>query len=86
MQPGSLSHLIESDAIAFSCPIDGPVPPRAQLYWRGPVLHAFDGRKWTPGIEPEILHNASARGHGHSLRRDADPRITAGCSPRHRGA
>ena len=50
MQPGSLSRLIESDAIAFRVRFDGPVPPRAQLYWRGPVLHAFDGRKWTPGI------------------------------------
>jgi hypothetical protein len=50
MQPGTLSRLIESDAIAFRVRFDGPVPPRSRLYWRGPVLNAFDGRKWTPGL------------------------------------
>jgi transglutaminase-like putative cysteine protease len=49
MQPGSLSRLIESDAIAFRVRFEGRVPARAQLYWRGPVFHAFDGRRWTPG-------------------------------------
>jgi len=49
MQPGSLSRLIESDAIAFRVRFQGRVPRRAQLYWRGPVFHAFDGRRWTPG-------------------------------------
>jgi protein-glutamine gamma-glutamyltransferase len=51
MQPGALSRLIESDAVAFRVRFEGDPPPRAQLYWRGPVLHDFDGSKWTPGLE-----------------------------------
>lgn len=46
MTPGSISSLSQSDAIAFRVKFDGTPPPRDQLYWRGPVLTAFDGRTW----------------------------------------
>lgn len=46
MAPGSISSLSQSDAIAFRVKFDGTPPPRDQLYWRGPVLTAFDGRTW----------------------------------------
>lgn len=46
MAPGSISSLSQSDAIAFRVRFDGTPPPRHQLYWRGPVLTAFDGRTW----------------------------------------
>ena len=46
MTPGSISSLSQSDAIAFRVRFDGTPPPRDQLYWRGPVLTAFDGRTW----------------------------------------
>jgi transglutaminase-like putative cysteine protease len=60
MQPGSLSRLIESDAVTFRVRFDDAPPPRAQLYWRGPVLHAFDGRKWTPGL-PDLQTRIAQR-------------------------
>lgn len=47
MSPGSVSELSKSDAVAFRVRFVGPPPPPKQLYWRGPVLWNFDGRKWT---------------------------------------
>ena len=49
MSPGSISQLGLSDAIAFRADFNGPPPPPAQRYWRGPVLTFFDGRTWRPG-------------------------------------
>lgn len=49
MEPGSISNLILSDAIAFRAEFAGTPPPPALRYWRGPVLTVFDGRKWRPG-------------------------------------
>jgi protein-glutamine gamma-glutamyltransferase len=46
MSPGSISELSLSDAIAFRVRFDQVVPPPAQRYWRGPVLHDFDGTTW----------------------------------------
>ena len=46
MTPGSINELSLSDAIVFRVQFDGPVPSPAQRYWRGPVLHDFDGRTW----------------------------------------
>ncbi|MEO0996855.1 MAG: DUF3488 and transglutaminase-like domain-containing protein, partial [Pseudomonadota bacterium] len=47
ISPGDISQLSESDAVAFRVRFDGASPPRSQLYWRGPVLQAFNGRSWT---------------------------------------
>jgi len=47
MAPGSISQLSQSAEIAFRAHFDGPAPPPAQRYWRGPVLIDFDGRRWT---------------------------------------
>jgi Mlc titration factor MtfA (ptsG expression regulator)/transglutaminase-like putative cysteine protease len=46
MSPGSISELAVSEDIAFRASFDGAPPPRAQRYWRGPVLHDFDGYTW----------------------------------------
>lgn len=46
MSPGDVSELSLSDASAFRVKFDGPLPPPSQRYWRGPVLHEFDGRTW----------------------------------------
>ncbi|HWL61856.1 MAG TPA: DUF3488 and transglutaminase-like domain-containing protein [Steroidobacteraceae bacterium] len=46
MSPGSISDLAVSDAIAFRVRFDDAVPPPALRYWRGPVLHDFDGNTW----------------------------------------
>ncbi|WP_332674540.1 transglutaminase TgpA family protein [Aromatoleum sp.] len=49
MTPGSISQLGLSDAIAFRAAFRAAPPPRAQRYWRGPVLTTFDGQTWRPG-------------------------------------
>jgi transglutaminase-like putative cysteine protease len=49
MAPGQMSNLAMSDEPAFRVRFQGPVPPKAQLYWRGLVLDAFDGTAWTRG-------------------------------------
>jgi transglutaminase-like putative cysteine protease len=56
MAPGSISQLVQSDAVAFRAEFVGAVPPAAQRYWRGPVLSYFDGRAWSPargGYDPD---------------------------------
>ncbi len=52
MSPGSISRLSESDEPALRVRFDGPLPPPAERYWRGPVLHDFDGYTWRrrPGL------------------------------------
>ncbi|MGZ5198971.1 MAG: transglutaminase TgpA family protein [Telluria sp.] len=47
MAPGLMSHLAQSDDVAFRVKFDGGPPPQPQLYWRGPVFGAFDGQSWT---------------------------------------
>lgn len=44
--PGSISDLILNGAIAFRVRFDAAVPANASLYWRGPVMDAFDGQRW----------------------------------------
>jgi protein-glutamine gamma-glutamyltransferase len=49
MSPGSISKLaIEYDP-AFRVRFEGDMPPRAALYFRGPVLNDFDGFSWRRG-------------------------------------
>ncbi|HPF59613.1 MAG TPA: DUF3488 and transglutaminase-like domain-containing protein, partial [Candidatus Competibacteraceae bacterium] len=47
MEPGTISQLIQSDEVAFRVRFTGAMPSPKQLYWRGPVLWGFDGRRWT---------------------------------------
>jgi transglutaminase-like putative cysteine protease len=49
MSPGSISKLTSSYDIAFRAQFDGTVPPAHERYWRGPVLHYFDGYTWSRG-------------------------------------
>jgi protein-glutamine gamma-glutamyltransferase len=46
MTPGSISQLTNSYEVAFRAHFDGPPPPTQERYWRGPVLHEFDGYTW----------------------------------------
>ncbi|HEY6643448.1 DUF3488 and transglutaminase-like domain-containing protein [Povalibacter sp.] len=46
MSPGDVSELSLSSAIAFRVRFENELPPPRQRYWRGPVLHDFDGRTW----------------------------------------
>ncbi len=46
MRPGQIAQLILSREPAFRAEFVGRTPRREQLYWRGPVLRAFDGETW----------------------------------------
>jgi len=69
MEPGSISELSLSDAVAFRVDFDGAVPPPAQRYWRGPVLSRFDGRAWTlvPRSTPGHLTPPGAGGVAYTV-------------------
>jgi transglutaminase-like putative cysteine protease len=47
MSPGDWIDMIADDTPALRATFFGPAPPQTELYWRGPVLWAFDGRTWT---------------------------------------
>ena len=49
MSPGQIGELTLSDTVALRVDFDGPTPPPALRYWRGPVFSSFDGRTWRPG-------------------------------------
>lgn len=46
MSPGRIARLAESEEPALRARFDGAIPPARQRYWRGPVLHDFDGYTW----------------------------------------
>jgi transglutaminase-like putative cysteine protease len=46
MSPGDITHLAQSDEVAFRVRFAAAAPPPQDRYWRGPVLHKFDGRTW----------------------------------------
>ena len=46
MSPGDISELSVSSDVAFRVQFATTPPPPAQRYWRGPVLHDFDGYTW----------------------------------------
>ncbi len=46
MSPGDIDDLAQSDDIAFRVRFSTAPPPPQERYWRGPVLHDFDGHTW----------------------------------------
>jgi protein-glutamine gamma-glutamyltransferase len=46
MSPGDIDQLAMSDEVAFRVHFAGATPPPQERYWRGPVLHDFDGHTW----------------------------------------
>jgi len=56
MSVGSIAELALDDTVALRVRFETPggaAPPQASLYFRGPVLTAFDGRRWFALSEPE---------------------------------
>ena len=51
---GQMSEIANDDSIAMRLQFEGSPPPRAELYFRGPVLERFDGRTWSPARLPAI--------------------------------
>lgn len=68
MAPGQMSNLAMSGEPAFRVRFEGPVPPKAQLYWRGLVLDAFDGTAWTRGGSIATRSGTSLRVRGQAQR------------------
>ncbi|WP_206098422.1 DUF3488 and transglutaminase-like domain-containing protein [Oleiagrimonas sp. MCCC 1A03011] len=66
MAPGDFTQLLIDDSPAFRVSFDGPPPPPAQRYFRGPVLWRFDGRRWS------AAHDASPH-TPEALRPQAEP-------------
>lgn len=67
MSPGSISELSESDDPAFRVNFIGDRPPSQALYWRGPVLHDFDGYTWRRE-QGRIYRSATLRYLGPAYR------------------
>jgi transglutaminase-like putative cysteine protease len=63
MSPGAISSLSESDEPAFRVRFEGQTPPPEERYWRGPVLHEFDGYTWRRGsgfyMQPVLQHEGN---------------------------
>ena len=60
MNPGSIVRLSSSYEPALHAKFFGALPPPEERYWRGPVLHDFDGTTWRTGAgfhAPEGLTN-----------------------------
>lgn len=47
MAPGDISKLVKSEEVAFRVEFERAPPPANRLYWRGPVMSQFDGRRWS---------------------------------------
>jgi len=52
MSPGGITHLTSSYETAFRARFASAPPPAQERYWRGPVLHEFDGYTWRRGAAP----------------------------------
>ena len=53
MAPGSISQVVQSDAIAFRVRFKEAPPPPQQLYWRALTLNDYDGINWRYRPTPE---------------------------------
>lgn len=67
MEPGLISTLALSDAVAFRVRFQGKPPPANERYWRGPVLWEFDGRRWSVGEATRAVA-APVLEHGQAQR------------------
>lgn len=50
MKVGNVARLAQDTSIAFRLRFDGVPPHPSQMYFRGPVLSAFDGQEWRMGV------------------------------------
>jgi transglutaminase-like putative cysteine protease len=73
LSPGDVSELSLSGEIAFRVKFDGPLPPPQQRYWRGPVLHEFDGRTWRRSLPLYIPQEVVATGEPYRYRITLEP-------------
>jgi len=62
MSPGDVSDLSVSGELAFRAKFASALPPARELYWRGPVMHEFDGRTWRQRRTPFMPQEVTAVG------------------------
>jgi protein-glutamine gamma-glutamyltransferase len=55
MSPGDITALALSDEIAFRVRFATAPPPLQERYWRGPVMHDFDGHTWRRAKSPSLI-------------------------------
>lgn len=77
MSPGDIDQLALSDDVAFRVHFATATPPPQELYWRGLVMHDFDGRTWrrsyfnsasAPALQPQgpaYRYTVSLEPHWH---------------------
>ncbi len=68
MRLGSIADVAQDDSIAFRLRFDGPPPPPAAMYFRGPVLTVFDGAEWRPLPASTGISRRNLRTSGAPLR------------------
>ena len=68
MEVGDMAKVALDDGIAFRVRFEGRPPPQSQLYFRGPVLSCFDGRRWTATCPLNFNNRRRLAGE-----RDSDP-------------
>lgn len=73
MTPGDVSELTLSDAIAFRVKFEGEAPPPRERYWRGPVMHMFDGRTWRYRGALHVPQQIASSGSTYRYRISLEP-------------
>jgi protein-glutamine gamma-glutamyltransferase len=73
MSPGDISDLSISGKIAFRVRFQGDAPPPRERYWRGPVLHDFDGRTWRGGQALFMPQVVTPSGRSYTYRLTLEP-------------
>jgi protein-glutamine gamma-glutamyltransferase len=73
MSPGDISELALSDEIAFRVHFTGATPPPNERYWRGPVLHDFDGNTWRGAAGGEAPPPLAATGTAYEYKLSLEP-------------
>jgi len=78
MSPGDIDQLALSDEVAFRVHFAAATPPPPELYWRGPIMHDFDGHTWrrayfaaqnAPPLQPQgpaYRYTVSMEAHQHN--------------------
>lgn len=73
LSPGDVSDLTISGAIAFRVKFADELPPPRERYWRGPVLHDFDGRTWRRAVPIYIPQLVRPIGNTYGYRVTMEP-------------
>jgi transglutaminase-like putative cysteine protease len=73
MTPGDVSELSLSGATAFRVRFEGEAPPPRERYWRGPVMHMFDGRTWRYAATSRAPQEVASSGSTYRYRVSLEP-------------